>query len=214
MLCLMFEAETRGVLATGNVPWPDDDIANAVGGDMVLVQAAIQELLAKNVARRNKAGAIFSRRLVRDERTRQERATAGQKGGLASKTQANSQANSKQIPESESEYVLTNGSSKKKIRRKYVDDAFNKFWTHYPRKVCKPTARKAFEKAIEKVDPIELLNAAAEFAESDVGKSGKFCPHASTWLNQERWTDDRADWKLDDGAEAKARAEYEKMIGD
>lgn len=72
MLCLMFECENRGVLATDDRPWSDQEIAGAVGGDIAENLSCIAELLDKGVASRNKFGSIFSRRMTRDERERQE----------------------------------------------------------------------------------------------------------------------------------------------
>lgn len=96
ILCLMFECEDRGVLMTGGEPWSDEDIAAAVGGDISEGLACITELLRKGVAHRNGSGAIFSRRMARDEQIRQERARAGQIGG--SKAQANLKQTAKQKP--------------------------------------------------------------------------------------------------------------------
>lgn len=84
MLCLMFECEDRGVFATGGEPWTDEEIAAAIGGDTGANLACIDELLRKGVARRNDSGAIFSRRLVRDEQKRRARVQSGQAGGKAS----------------------------------------------------------------------------------------------------------------------------------
>jgi hypothetical protein len=94
ILCLMFECEDRGVLSTGGEPWSDEDIAAAVGGDIAEGLSCISELLRKGVAHRNQSGAIFSRRMARDEQIRQERTKAGKQGG--SKTQAKLKQSSKQ----------------------------------------------------------------------------------------------------------------------
>lgn len=94
MLCLMFECEDRGVLATGGEPWTDEDIAAASGGDISEGLSCISELLRKGVAHRNNSGAIFSKRMVRDEQTRKERIKAGSTGG--SRTQANRKQSVKQ----------------------------------------------------------------------------------------------------------------------
>ncbi len=40
-----------------------------------------------------------------------------------------------------------------------------------------------------------LLSAAIEFAASDLGKSGQYCPNPAAWLRQGRWDDDRALWE-------------------
>lgn len=70
MICLMFECADRGVLATGGEPWSDEDICAATGGDLSEGLACIAELLRKGAAFRNQSGAIFSKRVVRDEQTR------------------------------------------------------------------------------------------------------------------------------------------------
>lgn len=72
MLCLMFECSARGVLSTGGAPWSDEDIATAVGGDTAEVLTCITELLLKGVAHRNSAGAIFCKRMARDEEQRRQ----------------------------------------------------------------------------------------------------------------------------------------------
>ena len=72
MLCLAFECEDRGVLASGDQPWTDAEISAAVTGPTDVVLSCISELLSKGVCARNKSGAIFSKRMVRDEHERKE----------------------------------------------------------------------------------------------------------------------------------------------
>lgn len=70
-----------------------------------------------------------------------------------------------------------------------VGEQFETWWTAYPRKTAKANARKAFVKAIKKVDPSELLRCTEAMA-SDVKAKGteeRFIPHGATWLNGERW---------------------------
>jgi hypothetical protein len=74
MLCVAFFASTRGVCATGERPWSNQEIAAALPGDIGTNMECIAELLAKGVAQRDSRGAIFSRRMVRDDQER--RATA------------------------------------------------------------------------------------------------------------------------------------------
>ena len=81
LLCLMFESEERGVLATAGVAWSDDEIALAVGGDRAVVLACVQELTHKGVANRQSNGALYSRRLIRDEHKRRLCVAAGKRGG-------------------------------------------------------------------------------------------------------------------------------------
>lgn len=75
MLCLLFECPVRGVFvdASGK-PWSDAEIAEAIGGDIGANLGHIAELVSKGVAQRDTRGAIFSRRMVRDEQTRRSAA--------------------------------------------------------------------------------------------------------------------------------------------
>jgi hypothetical protein len=71
MLCLLFECPVRGVFvdASGK-PWSDEELAEAIGGDIGANLGHIAELVSKGVAQRDTRGAIFSRRMVRDEQNR------------------------------------------------------------------------------------------------------------------------------------------------
>ncbi len=81
MLCLMFECEVRGVLATGGVAWSDREIAATIPGETSQILSCLDELLRKGVAHRNGEGAIHNRRMVHDENIRKIHAEAGKKGG-------------------------------------------------------------------------------------------------------------------------------------
>jgi len=81
LLCLMHESEERGVLVTSQRAWSDDEIALAVGGDNATTLACLQELTLKGVANRRTDGALYSKRLVRDEHKRALCKEAGKKGG-------------------------------------------------------------------------------------------------------------------------------------
>jgi uncharacterized phage protein (TIGR02220 family) len=81
MLCLLHECEERGVFVTNDIAWTDDEIAQAIGGDKSENLECLAGLLRKGVARRNKSGAIYSARIVRDENKRKLCSEAGKKGG-------------------------------------------------------------------------------------------------------------------------------------
>ena len=80
IMCLAFECDKRGVLATGGVPWSIDEIAYAIGGDKNENVFAIEELLTKKILKKNKKGAIFSARMVRDDATLEKRKKGGELG--------------------------------------------------------------------------------------------------------------------------------------
>lgn len=79
LMCLMFECEERGVLATAGQPWSDDEIAQAVGGDRDVALSCLRELVGKGVAGRNQSGSVYCRRMVRDEEKRKAAANRQKK---------------------------------------------------------------------------------------------------------------------------------------
>jgi hypothetical protein len=93
--------------------------------------------------------------------------------------------------------TLKNTNNKKTIDKKTnikntsetANQAFESFWKIYPRKTAKATARIAYQKAIDKVNIKELEEAVERYASDPNLPEEQFIPHASTWLNQERWSD-------------------------
>jgi hypothetical protein len=63
-------------------------------------------------------------------------------------------------------------------------------YAEYPRKVARKKALEAIEKALCSVDYEVLMSKVKAFAKACAGKEQKYIPHATTWLNQERWTDE------------------------
>lgn len=72
-------------------------------------------------------------------------------------------------------------------------DLFDAFWSHYPRKDNKAQARKAWPKACKRLSPERLVKAAEVWAGwwVEAGKDREHIPHAATWLNNDRWNDER-----------------------
>jgi hypothetical protein len=64
----------------------------------------------------------------------------------------------------------------------------------YPKKVGKPVAIKAILKALKKTSYDALLEAVKKFSVVWNGNSLDYCPHPSTWFNQERYKDDPETW--------------------
>jgi len=67
---------------------------------------------------------------------------------------------------------------------------FEEFWERYPRKTGKGQARKAFEAAMKKATQEEVMEGLDRFLIASQGTEARYIPHASTWLNGERWLDE------------------------
>lgn len=81
-----------------------------------------------------------------------------------------------------------------------ADDEAEQIYQAYPRKVAKPVALQKIRKALKTMEFSELLARTMAFARSQKGADMKFCPHPSTWFNQERYRDDPATWGSRPGA--------------
>jgi len=72
LLCIMFQCEERGVLSTSGRAWSDREIAGCVRGSLPEVLSCLRELVLNGVANRTASGALFSKRMVRDEHERKQ----------------------------------------------------------------------------------------------------------------------------------------------
>lgn len=80
------------------------------------------------------------------------------------------------------------------FKEETLEDLFEDFWSNYPKKVAKADAKKWFtknKKTITRdfVDKIVLAIQKQKSSDEWKKDKGQYIPHASTWLNQERWND-------------------------
>jgi hypothetical protein len=77
------------------------------------------------------------------------------------------------------------------------NDAFELFWSAYPRRTAKAKAREAFVKALRKTTIDAMLTALewqreqASWNDRDADGVLRYVPHPATWLNGERWDDEK-----------------------
>lgn len=64
---------------------------------------------------------------------------------------------------------------------------FDTFWKAYPRKIGKGAAQKAWAAAVRKAEPERIIEGVERYPWPD---DPAFIPHASTWLNGQRWEDE------------------------
>lgn len=71
-----------------------------------------------------------------------------------------------------------------------MDQQFDEWWSHYPKKVAKGQARKAFRSAMKKISFDDLVQATDSLARASRNTEKRFIPNPATWLNGERWADE------------------------
>lgn len=146
MLCLMHESERRGVLVLNGQPIGEEMLARILGLDKQILTTTLTTLLTSGVASREQnSGAIFSRRMVRDENIRKVRAEAGSKGGNPVLLKQISTTGDKQIPTPSSSSSFTSSNTKTKPTPKappssftlpfYIDPQIWSSWLEMRRKI-------------------------------------------------------------------------------
>lgn len=68
-------------------------------------------------------------------------------------------------------------------------EAFEDFWSVYPKKADKRAALKAWEKAIRRANPDTIADGAEAYRD-DPNREDGFTKNASTWLNADAWAND------------------------
>ena len=74
------------------------------------------------------------------------------------------------------------------IDKEYID-RFDEFWKHYPRKVSKPNALKAWLK-VKPDDELTKTIISAISKQNLSAREEQFIPHPASWLNGKRWEDE------------------------
>jgi hypothetical protein len=73
-----------------------------------------------------------------------------------------------------------------------TNDAFDRLWAKYPRRVGKGAARAAFEKALKGgADPEAIIAGAARYAAEREGEPERYTAYPKSWLRDERWLDEQ-----------------------
>lgn len=201
MLCIAAEADPTGyVLVNGRTP-STTDLARMTGEPEAVIQSALEELDRNGVFSRDRKGRIYSRRLVRDEKSFQINHKNGKMGGNPSLSKqrenpppVNPPLNGEdktQKPEARSQKESTPSKSPP-ASGDVIEFEFGEFWRVYPRREDRGHALKAFRTARKKVDQASLMAATKRYAGSRNGQDQKYTALASTWLNGERWADEQS----------------------
>jgi hypothetical protein len=216
ILCLMYEAEFKGVLATNGIPWTDGEIACAIGGDASDTIKCVTSLVTKGVASRNADGALINRRMYREHLERV--ATRKRVQEFRDRQSGNANVTPNVMPCTESEDESTTSSQEelhkeKPTRAQSAAEQEEEIYDAYPRKTARGAALKAIRGAVGRLVNGSVKNPAmgitearrwlwkraSEYAASPAGQkvsSGDdWRPYPATWFNGERYFDDPIEWQ-------------------
>jgi hypothetical protein len=115
-----------------------------------------------------------------------ERTEKGYLGGYTYTTQDPTQDNPTQDNPLHKNNITKNTNIKNN-ERIYSDFQFEEFWNHYPKKVDKGAALRAFKKAAKNEDVALIIDGAKRYAEDANLPEKQYIKNPATWLNAEAW---------------------------
>ena len=110
--------------------------------------------------------------------------------GKGSQNRNSSEMSRKESQKRDTEPVFNHSSEAKASSESSKPSEFDDFWKAYPHKKAKGAARKAYAKARKAVDHGTLVRSVIAQIGWGVWSDPAYSPHAATWLNDERWTDE------------------------
>ncbi len=207
MLCLAHEGEPRGHVTLNGRAATVADIAGLARCTVRECERLLAELEQRGVFSRTEDGTIYSRRMVRDtDASNKGRAEVAKRWGGSGPSSPPNRVPTREPNslEAEADTEAERESSLRSLSPRArgdapkqramppalrLDDAqFEQFWQAYPRREGKGAARKAWKTAVSKAEPTAIIEAATGAKWPD---NPRFIPHPATWLNQERWLDER-----------------------
>lgn len=188
LLSLMWQNENRGEL-NGTL----SELSRMLGLPETEFERLVEELEATktgDVTRSNGTIMVVSRRMVRDEKDRNSNAYRQAKHRTKNKNNGRvtdlSRVNNKDMSYSSSNSYSEN-------RELALQEKFDEFWKHYPRKAGKLDAFKAFkslnaneELMVTIIEDIEVQKKTKQWKEDN----GEFIPYPATYIRAKRWTDE------------------------
>ena len=209
MICYMHEGNPYGYLKVGDKVILPPNLARMCGLTTQEVEGWLEELEEAGVYEVDEEGAIFSRRMIRDENLRAVRAAGGKLGGnpnlkdnhkvnLKDKPKVQKKDKQKPTPSSSSSSSSSNppnppeGDGVEQIDVA-VDDMhgcaeFWKTWPSGPRKAGMVAIQKKWVTRELAKEADEILAHLRFMKETDDWKRG-FAPAPMTYINQQRWKD-------------------------
>lgn len=87
--------------------------------------------------------------------------------------------------------IKTDIKASNEAKKNARDEAFERFWASYPKKVGKGAAQASFAKLDASVFPLLVPAVEAQKKTAQWQRdNGQYIPNPATWLNQKRWLDE------------------------
>lgn len=197
MICFMHEGNPYGHLKVGSKVILPSNLASMSGSTLEQVQGWLDELKDAGVYDVAEDGAIFSRRMIRDENLRNSRASGGKLGGnpaLMDKQKVLDKVNHKvkQISTPSSSSSSSSSENIPLTPKGETLPGFAAFWLAWPangRRQAKGKCFDAWKRASAENDSQAIIAHVERLKDSEDWRKngGAYIPAPLTYLNQRRW---------------------------
>jgi hypothetical protein len=205
-LCVAAQSKRRGyVLIKGKKP-ANEDLARLFGCTVDEVVDGLEEIKNNEVCGETSDGILFSRRMVREAKRKAASRKGGKIGGRTTygnrkgifatqdDTQDDTQSETQDPPlntahNTHGARARVSTSTSTSISKE-TETLFDQFWNLYPKKVGKPSARKAYERALRRDEPETISAGATAYATARRGEPVRYTKNPATWLNDDGWNDE------------------------
>jgi hypothetical protein len=180
MMIKAHESKQYGYLSQQGEPIPAESIARACGTSEPEYSTLLAELDRAGVPSRTPNGIIYSRRMVRDAKTRAMRQKVGKLGGNPKLCKS----------------VLVNHKDNQPLNLNTEnEDEFLIFYSKYPRKKSRGQAERAFKAARKHAELSEIMAGLDRYL-AEIQRNGTaltFVKYPAPWLNGKCWEDESDD---------------------
>jgi hypothetical protein len=214
--CKLWWSETRGKLTRKNEQWAKILRVYPQDAERIL-QYINSEKIGDVFNDSNGNLTVISRRMLRDEKDRENNCIRQKRFYEKKKHNASITATSQDSSSSSSSSTTNNNPPTPRKRGIVYADDFLAFWASYPKKVGKDAAWRRW-KQLNGTRPAiaDLVSAIRKQAQSDQWQkeNGQYIPNPATWLHEGRWADEiNAQESQIDAWARKKKAEMEAQSG-
>lgn len=193
MICHMHDGNPYGHLKVGDKVILPSTLSRMVGATLRDVEKWLKELLESDVYSLTEEGCVYSRRMIKDEKIRQSRASGGHLGGnpkLLSKSNGRLTLPPNLMPTPSSAVCSLQSSTAVTTP---TPSGFDRFWKSYPKKKSKGDAERFWKRT--KLDPFidQILEALQWQKESCdwTKQGGQYIPNPASYLSAKGWLDEK-----------------------
>ena len=178
------------------IPYTEEDLSSVTNTNSNVTRNAIEYFKQKKLMIWDDDGTIYLPKaveLIGSESDSAERVRRYRERNKGNESRVNTKGNT-DVTKCNGDVTNSNTELELELELE-LDKEFSAFWSAYPRKVQKKTAKDTYlnlhkKKLLPKIEEHVRIIEQRKLTDQWKKDNGEFIPHPATWLNQERWNDE------------------------